>query len=428
MLFFPARAEAEAQCAVGGNGGTECEELEEETALLQSKVAVIDHADAGEEQKRALLTQRNSRRRKGWGVGKAVKKAGKTVSSAANSVAKYAQQALSAAQSAVNSAVNTLKNPNTFKNLLPSCLRSGKVLSCMPSQSVSFLSKIDVALENAASSIANCFNLNALTGLVKGMRCTKKIKISYPDSLNFNWPPKVNMANADICVSTSGLNMNSLKSLGSSAKSCAQNIYNNLASSIGSLKPSLLEEEATEDKSIKAEAGICLCPAKFAIFFGAGGGASYGVSAGLQVGFVIGCDGCNFQWSGFWAWSAGVVSNAGAEMAATLGYATGYDDYWGYGLSAGVSVPTGEVTGGGVNVGLTTPELTINWAKKTISKKVCVSGQCKTFSTSLNVPSGVKFVPPKFAGIDIAVSAGASKLDNPVDVSASFGAAYKLNI
>jgi hypothetical protein len=427
MLFFPARAEVEAQCAAGGNGETECEELEE-TALLQSRVT-IDHADAGKEQTRALLTQRrNSRRRKGFGVKKVTKSVSKAANSAAKSVANAANQALSAAQSAVNSAINTLKNPNTFKKLLPACLRGGNVMSCMSTGGTNFLSKVDVALENAASSVASCFNLNALTGLVKGMKCTKKIKVSYPESLNMNWPPKVNMASASICTATSGLNMNSLKSLGNSAKSCAQKIYNNLASQIGSLKPSLLEEEATEDKSIKAGAGICLCPAKFAIFFGAGGGASYGVSAGLQVGFVIGCDGCNFQWSGFWAWSAGVVSNAGAEMAATLGYATGYDDYWGYGLSAGVSVPTGEVTGGGVNVGLTTPELTINWAKKTISKKVCVSGQCKTFSTSLNVPSGVKFVPPKFAGIDIAVSAGASKLDNPVDVSASFGAAYKLNI
>jgi hypothetical protein len=450
MLFFPAGVAAEAQCAAGGDTGeTDCEEPEE-TALLQSRVT-IDHADAGQEQTRALLTHREGRRRRkgGFSVKKTVKSVKKTASSAANSVAKAASQALSAAQNAVNSAVNAVKNPNTFKALLPSCLKGGNLNACNPIPSVSFLSKIDLALKNSMQSIANCFGLSGLTNLVKGMKCTKKITISYPSGVKFNWPPSVQTSKVSICTETSGLNMNSLKSMAKSAKTCGQNIYNQLVNSIGNLKPSLLEtgEEHLQGRRrrkhhkkknthnhhpaqghpVISKAIGCVCPTNFGIYFGAGGGAAYGVSAGLNVGFIMGCDGCNFQFDGFWGWSAGLVTNiAAADVAATLGYVTELDGFFGTGYSVSASAPVKGVVGAAVAVGLTEPELTINWSDKKISKKACVAGQCKSFSTTLKAPSGVKFVGPEFSSIDVSVNAGVSEL--PADVGAGYGAAYKLAI
>jgi hypothetical protein len=336
----------------------------DEMSLLQSKV--VSEANKEEmvaDETRALLTHREGRRRKGGGIGKVVKKASKSVSKTVSSVAKTvesgASQALAAAEKAVNNAVNKLKDPSTFKKLLPSCLTSGDIITgCGNMPSTSFMQKIDVALETSLKDIAKCFGLKALGKVVKDMKCKSSTKIEYPKGIDFNWPPKVEMDSVSLCTEISGLNSDTLKDLGDSAQKCGLKIYKTISKSIGSLKPSLLQTESNNTG--------CACDANFGIFFGAGGGAAAGVSAGISAGFVMGCDGCNFKFDGWWSWSAGLVSNVGADVAGTLGYVTEYDGFFGIDqtVEASFPAPNSEVVGGSIGVGLSVPQITINTEDK----------------------------------------------------------------
>lgn len=303
-----------------------------------------------------------------------------------------------------------IKDPSTFKQLLPNCLKdAGSVRDCQDIPSTSFISTRVNALWNAMNDLKDCFQSIEMTNLIKNIGCSGSTPITYPTSVKMSWKPEVNTNTLNVCSGISGLNLDKLKSIAASARTCSKPIYNNISNAILSVTGS----------------GDCECRANFGIYFGAGVSAAAQYSAGLATGFIVGCDGCKFRFKGWWAWQAGLTSNLAVDAALLVGYAQTWDVFWGYANAVEVSIGP-NVIAANVGVGLTLPEVIIDYEDKKVDKTVCVSGQCASSSKTVNAPKDVSFAGPEFATIEFAVSAGIGIL--PVDATLGFEGCYQLDL
>lgn len=383
-------------------GVTSEDDDDDESIIANASPPQSEIEISGESSERSLLSFRETgRRRKGGG-------------NIVNSAKKWIKSATKKAKSAVDSAIGKLKDESRTKGLLPSCMRDGKLASCVNlGSSASKIQKNALAAQKGLYSLKDCAAYasikSSLKSIVAGVKCTTKTTLKYPTGVKTSWTPSVTMSSQDICTNVGGLNTNALKGVVSTFSTCAAGMFNAAAAELGSLT---------------GIASGCACEADFGIYFGATVSAAAGVSGSISTGIIAGCDGCNFKFKPWWSWFGGTTSNVAVDGGFMVGVALTWDSFWGQALVLAASAGP-NVVAANVGVGLSLPSLGFKTSTQKIEKKVCVSGKCVTIKKSLGgVPSGVNYEASQVGTVDFAITGGVSII--PVDVTSGFAVCYAI--
>jgi hypothetical protein len=350
----------------------------------------------------------------------------------ANKVADWTNEATSAAETLLDKLVDEFETAAiaAFEAIVPECLRSGDILSCLDSNTEEWLSTTMTAISDGYTLLTSCItsiggDIADLANIVTDIQCTQSVDISYPSGIDFSWPPELEWSTGSMCTNIGGINTDVMTSMFPSFEQCGEDMFTFIASAI-------------DDSSLFTPG--CSCPdnADFGIYLGAALEISIsaatmpgGLAGSLSAGFVVGCDGCNFRFSPFWSWYAGVTSaSTGASVSALIGYATTWDNFWGQCLVVGASADVYAYSFG-VGVGFSLPIVTISTDTQTVSTgDICIMDMCVSLSVDIDfVPTGIDIEWPEFITIDVGMELVSTPGPPvPVDVGAGFAEAFEIDL
>jgi len=95
-----------------------------------------------------------------------------------------------------------------------------------------------------------------------------------------------------------------------------------------------------------------------------------------------------------------------------------------FSFTGGVSAVVDPKYGLGASVAafMSLPEISIQKGTHNLKKRVCMLGACVEPSLTVhNVPNGVTWKPPDWAGVAIGMNVGGGKTQHPADGSLGFG-------